>query len=424
MRSSLLDEMGSDYLTTARAKGLRDDLVRRRHAVPNALLPTVTLVFINLGGMVAGAILVETVFSWPGLGGLFYQALSVPDLPLVQGLFFVFAGRGDPDEHARRPGLSAARPPGGPMTTPADASASPRAAGAGHAAGAPSPRSGGEYRTHRAGLSAWPRSRSSRCCRAGRAAVRRRDVSQRDRAPRARRGSARAGEFPLGTDQFGRSLLGLLMLGLAGLAARRAARGPAVGGHRHPGRHRRRALQRLVRDRADADHRLVPGACRRWCWRSSLATVMSRSRRTIVLAIGVTSWPTTARLVRAQTLAVESRPYIERAKALGGGHWHIMTRHVLPNVMPLVLAQTTLLVSTAILAEATLAFLGLGDPHGRLLGRHAPGRARGGRGQRRATGGTWCRPASPSPLVALAFTLCGRALESVLNPRRWGAVSR
>ncbi|MDX3583240.1 ABC transporter permease [Streptomyces europaeiscabiei] len=90
-RSALLDEMGGDYLTTARAKGLRDDLVRRRHAVPNAMLPTVTLIFINLGRTVAGVILVETVFSWPGLGGLFYQALSVPDLPLVQGLFFVFA---------------------------------------------------------------------------------------------------------------------------------------------------------------------------------------------------------------------------------------------------------------------------------------------------------------------------------------------
>ncbi|MGV9316878.1 ABC transporter permease [Streptomyces sp. NPDC003691] len=92
MRSSLLDEMGGDYLTTARAKGLRDAVVRRRHAVPNALLPTVTMIFINLGHVAAGSILVETVFSWPGLGGLFYQALSVPDLPLVQGLFVVFAG--------------------------------------------------------------------------------------------------------------------------------------------------------------------------------------------------------------------------------------------------------------------------------------------------------------------------------------------
>ncbi|MEV8454239.1 ABC transporter permease [Streptomyces sp. NPDC052095] len=91
MRSSLLDEMGSDYLTTARAKGLRDDSVRRKHAVPNAMLPTFTLMFVNLGQVVAGQILVETVFSWPGLGGLFYSSLSVPDLPLVQALFFVFA---------------------------------------------------------------------------------------------------------------------------------------------------------------------------------------------------------------------------------------------------------------------------------------------------------------------------------------------
>jgi len=91
MRSSVLDEMGSDYLTTARAKGLRDDTVRRRHAVPNALLPTVTLVFMHLGFIVSGAITVETVFSWPGLGYLTYQALKIPDLPLLQGTFLVFS---------------------------------------------------------------------------------------------------------------------------------------------------------------------------------------------------------------------------------------------------------------------------------------------------------------------------------------------
>jgi peptide/nickel transport system permease protein len=91
MRSALLDERRADHLLTARAKGLRDDLVRRRHAVPNALLPAVTLLMLNLGQVVAGAILVETVFSWPGLGSLFYEALRVPDLPLVQGLFLFFA---------------------------------------------------------------------------------------------------------------------------------------------------------------------------------------------------------------------------------------------------------------------------------------------------------------------------------------------
>ncbi|NYH77047.1 peptide/nickel transport system permease protein [Actinopolyspora biskrensis] len=92
MRSSLLEEMGEEYLTTARAKGLREDLVRRRHAVPNALLPTVTLIFLHLGLVVSGAITVETVFSWPGLGLLTYEALRVPDLPLLQGTFIVLAG--------------------------------------------------------------------------------------------------------------------------------------------------------------------------------------------------------------------------------------------------------------------------------------------------------------------------------------------
>jgi peptide/nickel transport system permease protein len=91
MRASLLDEMGSDYLTTARAKGLRDADVRRKHAVPNALLPTVTLIFLNLGVAVSGSILTETIFSWPGLGSLFYEALTVPDLPLLEGLFIFFS---------------------------------------------------------------------------------------------------------------------------------------------------------------------------------------------------------------------------------------------------------------------------------------------------------------------------------------------
>ncbi|EHR61301.1 ABC transporter permease [Saccharomonospora cyanea] len=92
MRSSLLEEMGADYLTTARAKGLRDDLVRKRHAVPNALLPTVTLVFLQFGMVVSGTVTVETVFSWPGLGLLTYEALRGPDLPLLQGVFVVLAG--------------------------------------------------------------------------------------------------------------------------------------------------------------------------------------------------------------------------------------------------------------------------------------------------------------------------------------------
>lgn len=91
MRATLLEEVGADYLTTARAKGLREDDVRRRHAVPNAMLPAITLVFLNLGTAVSGSILAETIFSWPGLGSLFYEALTVPDQPLLEGLFIFFS---------------------------------------------------------------------------------------------------------------------------------------------------------------------------------------------------------------------------------------------------------------------------------------------------------------------------------------------
>lgn len=91
MRSSIIDELGSAYLLTARAKGLTDADVRRKHAVPNALLPTVTVIFLQIGGIIGGAITVETVYSWPGLGYLTYQALKVPDLPLLQGTFIVFS---------------------------------------------------------------------------------------------------------------------------------------------------------------------------------------------------------------------------------------------------------------------------------------------------------------------------------------------
>jgi peptide/nickel transport system permease protein len=90
MRSSMVDELGSPYILTARAKGLRDDDVRRLHAVPNALLPTVTVIFMQLGLLVTGAITVESVYSWPGLGYLTYEALKIPDLPLLEGLFVVF----------------------------------------------------------------------------------------------------------------------------------------------------------------------------------------------------------------------------------------------------------------------------------------------------------------------------------------------
>ncbi|MDW7740534.1 MAG: ABC transporter permease [Bacillota bacterium] len=87
MRSSLLEVMREDYMLTARAKGVSNRNLLRKHALPNAMLPVVTLIAINLGFIVGGAIQIETVFSWPGLGRLMYSALTNRDYPVLQGLF-------------------------------------------------------------------------------------------------------------------------------------------------------------------------------------------------------------------------------------------------------------------------------------------------------------------------------------------------
>jgi len=91
MRSSVIDTRAEDYITTARAKGLADGRILRSHAFPNALLPMVTLIAINLGYVIAGAITAEIVFSWPGLGTLTIHALRARDYPVLQGIFLLVA---------------------------------------------------------------------------------------------------------------------------------------------------------------------------------------------------------------------------------------------------------------------------------------------------------------------------------------------
>jgi len=91
MRSSIVETLAEDYVTTARGMGLRDGRVLRRHALPNALLPTVSLIAINLGYVVAGAITVEIVFNWPGLGTLTVEALTARDYPVLQGVFLLLS---------------------------------------------------------------------------------------------------------------------------------------------------------------------------------------------------------------------------------------------------------------------------------------------------------------------------------------------
>ncbi len=91
MRSSLLSELTEDYVTAAYAKGMSGSRLLRKHIVPNALLPTVSIIAISIGTIVAGAVLTETVFSWPGVGSLIYDSIGRRDYPVLQGAFLIVA---------------------------------------------------------------------------------------------------------------------------------------------------------------------------------------------------------------------------------------------------------------------------------------------------------------------------------------------
>jgi peptide/nickel transport system permease protein len=148
----------------------------------------------------------------------------------------------------------------------------------------------------------------------------------------------------------------------------------------------------------------------------SLASIFGQSLFVIILVIGLTTWPSTARLVRSQTLSVKERPYVERARALGASDWHLVTRHVLPNVMPVIMANTVLIVAIAILSETALSFLGLGDPLSKSWGLTLEQASNGGA----ATQGAWWWLGAPGVcivLVVLAFTMIGFALDQIINPR-------
>jgi peptide/nickel transport system permease protein len=137
----------------------------------------------------------------------------------------------------------------------------------------------------------------------------------------------------------------------------------------------------------------------------------------IVIVIGITSWSTTARIVRSQTLSIRERTFVDRARAVGAGGGWIMRKHILPNVTNLIVANAVLVFAGAVLTETTLSFVGLGDPFqpswGQMLSEAEEGGAPG-------LGAWWwfTPPGTCIVLVVLAFTLVGGALDDVLNPRR------
>jgi peptide/nickel transport system permease protein len=150
-----------------------------------------------------------------------------------------------------------------------------------------------------------------------------------------------------------------------------------------------------------------------------LATVLGRSVVNIIFVIGITSWPSTARLVRAQVLTVKQRLFVDRARSLGASGPTIIARHILPNVSGLILANATLAVPVSILTETTLSFLGLGDPERASWGKALEQAFLNGAITRNAW---WyfVPPGVAIMLVVLAFTLVGQTLEEIADPRLAG----
>ena len=147
-----------------------------------------------------------------------------------------------------------------------------------------------------------------------------------------------------------------------------------------------------------------------------VAALFGRSLTNIILIIGVIYWTSTARLIRAQTKSVRERAYVKRARALGAGNRRMIGKHVLPQVMPLLIANTVLTIAIAIFAETYITFLGLGDPAliswGKLIENAFTGDA--------VLNEAWWAIVPPGlcvTLVILACTMIGMAMEDALNPR-------
>jgi peptide/nickel transport system permease protein len=222
-------------------------------------------------------------------------------------------------------------------------------------------------------------------------------------------------EFPLGTDGGGASMVDLLVAGsrvslLIGFAA--AAISAVIGGtvgivSGFFGGKTDVALMRAT------DYFLVIPDIPLMI---VVAALFGRSTWNIIVIIGIIYWTFTARLIRAQTKSVRERAYVQRARALGAGNYRLIVRHVLPQVTPLLIANTVLLIAYAIFAETFITFLGLGDPStiswGRLIENAFTDDA--------IINDAWWAIIPPGlcvMFVVLACTVIGQALEDALNPR-------
>ena len=148
-----------------------------------------------------------------------------------------------------------------------------------------------------------------------------------------------------------------------------------------------------------------------------LAAAWGQNYAIIILIIAFTSWAGTARVVRAQVLSVKEAPFVERARAIGSGDVHIMRKHILPNVMPLIVANGVLTVAIAVFSETTLSFLGLGDPLNFSWGTMLEHVFDTGATDVPTATAYLLAPGIAVVLVVLACNLIGTAIDEVVDPK-------
>jgi ABC-type dipeptide/oligopeptide/nickel transport system permease subunit len=452
VRSTFVEVLSEDFILTAKAKGLNTFQIMRDHAFKNTMLPMITMVALSLAYLVGGSIEVETVFSWPGLGSLSYEAIYSLDYPVMQGVFVLFSvsvilanfiadvfyslldpriqvenvteQRSAPQTSRFLKSLYAAVR-GIPAALWAAALWILRVpVGIGRAIlSVP-----GTLQTSAGRLgAAWAIFRQKPMAMLGLfmllvviiMAVFAPVLAPYDPDEKVDVTADTILAPPdenhlLGTDDVGKDVLSQLIYGArislaVGFAGSVMSMflGTTVGlvSGFYGGRIDN-VLMRVV------DFLMViPGLPLMLV----IISIWGRGLEKIILVIGLLYWAYTARLVRSQVLSIKERQYILRARAIGASGRRIIIRHILPQVVPLIVAQGVLAISNAIINEAVLSFLGLGDPTATSWGtmlNFAFARAI-------TRQGWWflLPPGFAIVWVSLSVILIGTALEEIVNPR-------
>lgn len=147
-----------------------------------------------------------------------------------------------------------------------------------------------------------------------------------------------------------------------------------------------------------------------------LTAIIGQNQMILITVIGITSWPSMSRIIRSEVLSIKQRAFVERARAIGAGHSHIILKHIMPNVLPLISANVVLIIPVAIISESTLSFIGLGDPTtiswGSILNDALNNNAI-------MLGQWWFYLPAGLAIVflSLGFSFIGHALDEIANPK-------